>query len=86
MAHKKLLVALSIIAAASPLLAANTQPPPESPTPVADAQGRYCLRVEVTGRIVDAVQCWTREEWAEQDVDVDKEWPKEGVDPRRING
>ena len=28
---------------------------------------------------VQTVQCWTRDEWAEQGVDVDKEWAKEGV-------
>ena len=83
MAYKALLAALSMIAAASPALA-NQDPSPSSPTPIADAQGRICLRVEVTGRIVDTVECWTREEWAEQDVDVDKEWPKDGVDPRTV--
>jgi hypothetical protein len=33
----------------------------------------------VTGSLVETVQCWTRAEWAEQDVDVDREWAKEGV-------
>lgn len=84
MAHKALLVAFSMIAAATPALATDPAGP-TSPTPVADSQGRICLRVEVTGRIVDAVECMTREEWAEQDVDVDKEWAKDGVDPRPVS-
>jgi uncharacterized protein YjhX (UPF0386 family) len=28
---------------------------------------------------VETVQCWTRDEWAYQDVDVDKAWAKDGV-------
>ena len=86
MAYKALLAALSMIATASPGWAADPYPAPTSPTPIADAQGRICLRVEVTGRLVDTVECLTREEWAEQDVDVDKEWVKEGVDPRTLHG
>lgn len=86
MAYKALLAALSMIAAASPALAVSQNPSPASPTPVADPQGRICLRVEVTGRIVDSVECMTREEWAEQDVDVDKEWVKDGVEPHPLNG
>ena len=27
----------------------------------------------------ETVQCWTRAEWLDQDVDIDKEWAKEGV-------
>ena len=77
MAHKDLVLALSVIAA-SPLLAANTGPP-TVPAPAGTPETRYCMRVEVTGSIVDPVQCWTRAEWAEQGVDVDKEWATEGV-------
>jgi hypothetical protein len=78
MAHKDLVLALSVIAA-SPLLAANTGPAPTMPAPAGTPETRYCMRVEVTGNIVDPVECWTRDEWAEQGVDVDKEWAKEGV-------
>ena len=80
MAHKILAAALSMIAATSPLLAANLQPA-STAAPSASADARYCLRVEpVTGSLVETIQCWTRVEWADQGVDVDKEWAKEGVE------
>ena len=80
MAHKELAVALSMIAAISPVSAANREPPPTTPAPAASADSKYCLHVEpFTGSLIETVQCWTREEWAEQGVDVDKEWAKEGV-------
>ena len=37
------------------------------------------MRLELTGNVVEPVRCWTREKWAQQGVDVDKEWPKEGI-------
>jgi len=38
------------------------------------------MRIEaVTGTRIERVRCWTRAEWAEQDVDVDKDWDREGV-------
>jgi uncharacterized protein YjhX (UPF0386 family) len=38
------------------------------------------MRVErITGSRVEPVRCWTRQMWAEQGVDVDKDWAKEGV-------
>lgn len=78
MAHKEMLIAFSMIAAASPLAA--TQPEVSLQAPAAAAGARYCLRVEsVTGSRIETIQCWTREKWVEQGVDVDKEWAKEGV-------
>ena len=48
--------------------------------PAGTPQTRYCMRVDpLTGSLVQSVQCWTREEWAEQGVDVDREWAKNGV-------
>lgn len=79
MAHKPLLAALGAIIAASPLTAATLEPPATTPAPPGGPGTLYCLHVEVTGNIAEPVQCWTREEWAEQDVDVDKEWAKNGV-------
>jgi hypothetical protein len=32
-----------------------------------------------TGSLIETTRCWTRAQWAEQGVDVDKEWSKEGV-------
>ena len=40
---------------------------------------RYCMRIELTGNIVEPVRCWTRDQWAEQGVDVDREWAREGL-------
>ena len=91
MAHRILVVALSMIAAASPARA--TSPEPASPTvaPAGSADTRYCLRVgPYTGSRLETVQCWTRQQWAEQCdqddwpwvrqcVDVDKEWARNGV-------
>jgi uncharacterized protein YjhX (UPF0386 family) len=37
------------------------------------------MRVEVPDSRIDAIKCWTREEWAEQGVNVDVDWPREGV-------
>jgi uncharacterized protein YjhX (UPF0386 family) len=38
------------------------------------------MRIEaVTGSRIEEVRCWTRAEWAENGVDVDKDWAEEGV-------
>jgi hypothetical protein len=38
------------------------------------------MKVEaVTGTRLERVECWTRAEWASQGVDVDRDWPEEGV-------
>ena len=79
MVHKALIVAFSMIVAASPVSAASPEPTPTA-APPGDANSRYCLRVEpLTGSLIETVRCWTRAKWAEQGVDVDKEWAKEGV-------
>jgi len=80
MAHKEWLFALSMVAVASPLAA--SQPDLGRPTaaPAGTPQTKYCMRIEaVTGTRLETVKCWTREEWAEEGVDIDKDWPKEGV-------
>lgn len=77
MARKALSIALGTILAASPLGAqsvpAPTSAPPGSPGTL------YCMHVTITGYAVDPVRCWTRDEWADQGVDVDKEWAANGV-------
>ena len=82
MAHRYLLAALGLIAAASP--ASGTEQwadPPLQISPEAAADGKvYCMHLEaLTGNVAERVQCWTRAEWADQGVDVDKEYPKNGV-------
>jgi hypothetical protein len=77
MAHTALVVALSAVIATS---AAASESTPTSGAPPAPPGARYCLWVEPqTGSRLETIECWTREEWAAADVDVDQEWAKEGV-------
>lgn len=81
MAHRKLALALSLIAAATPVWAAREDGPRPATAP---AGTRYCMwMAATTGTLIEHVQCWTRDQWARQGVDVDKDWPKEGV---RVEG
>ena len=78
MAHTKLVLALSLIAAATPAWAASEDRPATAPPGTADT--RYCMRiVATTGTLIEQTKCWTRDQWANRGVDVDKDWPKEGV-------
>lgn len=48
--------------------------------PAGSAETRYCMRVAAaTGSQIERVRCWTRAEWEKQGVDLDRDWPKEGV-------
>src|SRR5688500_757008 len=69
MARKVRVVALGMIVAASPLSATTPVPTPAT-LPSTEAPGtEYCLRVgPYTGTRLEEVQCWTRQEWAEQCV------------------
>jgi hypothetical protein len=79
MAHTALIAGLSAIIAGSAAVA-QPEPAQEAGAPAAPPDALYCLKTEaVTGTRLEDVQCWTREQWAEQDVDLDKEWAKEGV-------
>ena len=79
MAHKEVILALSLIVAASPVAASQ----PEGTliaAPAAGPDAKYCLRIEaITGSRLEKVLCLTREEWADNDVDLDRDWAKEGV-------
>ena len=80
MAHKALAFALSMFVATSPVTAGQPDPPPTTPAPAAGPDAKYCMKVEaLTGSNIESTRCWTREEWADQGVDVDKVWAKEGV-------
>lgn len=80
MAHKQLLVALSLMVTGVPVAAGEPEAVTTEAAPAGTAETRYCLRIEaITGSRLEEVKCWTRQEWAENDVDVDKEWAKEGV-------
>ena len=78
MVRNSLITTLSILAA-SPLAAANRDVPPSAPAPPGGPATLYCLHVTITGNIAEPVECWTRDEWADQGVDVDREWAKNGV-------
>ena len=79
MAHKHLIAALGLLAAASPV-AGSVREIPAGDTPTASANGKYCLRVEaVTGSRVETILCMSREDWTAQGVDLDREWAEEGV-------
>ena len=74
MPYRKLVPALALVAAVAPLSVVTAQ------APTGTAETRYCMRVEAsTGSRIEAVRCWTREQWAVQGVDLDKDWPEEGV-------
>jgi len=74
MARTKLILALGACLVAPTLASAQS-----GPAPAGNADTRYCMRIELTGNLIEPVRCWTRDEWAEQGVDVDKEWAKEGI-------
>ncbi len=76
MALKELAFAISVVVA-TPSFAHE---PTSVIAPAGTAETKYCMWVEpMTGSRLETVQCYTREQWAEADVDVDKDWPKEGV-------
>ena len=80
MSHKVWLIALGMVATSSPLLASQPDPNRLKVAPAGTPQTRYCMKIEaVTGTRLERVECWTRQEWADQGVDVDHDWPKEGV-------
>ena len=74
MARTKLLLAFAALMAAPTLASAQSEP-----APAGTADTRYCMRIDLTGNLVEPVRCWTRDEWADQGVDVDKEWASEGI-------
>ena len=80
MARKEMILALTMVLAASPLSAAGEGPTREGLAPPGTAETKYCMQIEaITGSRLEEVKCWTREEWAQREVDVDKEWAREGV-------
>ena len=79
MAPSKLVLALSAIAAVWPVAAASADRDRMTAAPAGTAETRYCMRIVVTGSLIEPLRCWTRAQWAEQGVDVDRDWPREGV-------
>ena len=80
MAHKEIVLALGMIVAATPVSATIQDSAPATGAPAGTPETRYCMRIEaITGSRIEKLKCWTRQEWAEQGVDVDVDWAKEGV-------
>ena len=80
MALKLSAITLSLILAASPLAATQPEADVGAGAPEAGPDALYCLRVDpFTGSRIERIKCWTREQWADQGVDVDKVWSKDGV-------
>ena len=81
MHHIRTALAFTLIAAlAAPVLAQPAERTPGVVAPAAGPHALYCLRVEaVTGSRLESVRCWTRQEWTELGVDIDKDWAREGV-------
>ena len=47
--------------------------------PAAPPTAKYCMTIEqMTGTHLITIECWTRQEWAQFDVDVDEEWSEHG--------
>jgi len=79
MAQRALIVVVSLIVAV-PSLASASQEPAPTVAPAGTPDSQYCMRIEpITGSRLETVECWTREQWADAGVDVDKDWAKEGV-------
>jgi len=77
---KSVLASGLIVALASPLPALPAERPAGMGAPAAGPHALYCLRVEPpTGSRLESVRCWTRREWTQVGVDIDKDWAKEGV-------
>ncbi|MES2001222.1 MAG: hypothetical protein V4444_02770 [Pseudomonadota bacterium] len=80
MAWREVAIALIMVAGAMPVAASQSLESPPQGAPEAPSDARYCLWVEAaTGTRLETIQCWTRAEWAEMEVDVDQEWAQEGV-------
>lgn len=80
MVHRKLALALALVAAVLPVSAASAEQGRLGGAPAGTAETRYCMRIAAnTGTLVERIKCWTRAEWTYQGVDIDREWAKEGV-------
>lgn len=74
------LSALGLVAAASPVSASVQDPAPLIGAPAGSPDTLYCMRIEAAlGTRLEEVKCWTRGQWAENEVDVDRDWAEEGV-------
>ena len=84
MAWKKILLASVLIAGAVPVAASQSEHvdhPTIAGAPAAPEGALYCLKMEpITGTRIGSVLCWTRQQWADNDIDLDKAWAEDGVE------
>ena len=78
MAYKELIIAFGMIVAAAPAIASDELP--VTPAPAGTPETKYCLRVDpLIGSRIPTIQCRTRDEWANIEIDIDQEWAENGV-------
>ena len=84
MAWKQILLASILIAGAVPTAASQSDRSDDAVTagaPDAPEGALYCLKMEpITGTRIGSILCWTRQEWADNDIDLDKAWAEDGVE------
>ena len=84
MALKQILLASILVAGAIPAAASQSDPNDDVVTaraPDAPEGALYCLKMEpITGTRIGSVLCWTRQEWTDNDIDLDKAWAEDGVE------
>ena len=79
MTFKTLIVALGGMLATSPALASQALVPEGAPP--APETALYCLKMEpITGTRIGSVLCWTKQEWADNEIDLDEAWAEDGVE------
>lgn len=80
MAWKSILIASALIATAMPAWASQVPTDGEGAPPGSES-ALYCLKMEpITGTRIGSVLCWTRQEWADNDIDLDEAWAEDGVE------
>jgi len=84
MAWKTILLASILVTGALPVSASQSEQSDDvtmSRAPDAPEGALYCLKMEpITGTRIGSVLCWTRQEWADNDIDLDKAWAEDGVE------
>ena len=83
MAWKTILLASIMVAGAMPVSASQSDQSDDVTIARASEAWEgalYCLKMEpITGTRIGSVLCWTRQEWADNDIDVDEAWAEDGV-------
>lgn len=84
MAWKTILLASAMVAGAVPVSASQSEQSDDVTTtraPDAPEGALYCLKMEpITGTRIGSILCWTRQEWTENDIDLDGAWAEDGVE------